>query len=247
MVFTFKKTACWSLGYLSLSLQNGVLRNQGDTGVGHGPLSSLSQSQRVRCTKCPRPRPALRPISRKIVCASTMHKMSRKLTQVLQVPPRLPSTWQEDGSAADSWGRDRTCGTLQQSARERRTMIMTNKGYCPLFLVVRLNNRRVFIVFSVFLGLNFLWCLFYLDPLFFVWLFLSFLYMSVLVCFYLLTFFFVFFLHSQVHIRFQRHQKPKPSFIWAHLCGNVQTLKKIHGKVFSFFYNSILQLSFHRI
>lgn len=32
-IFTFKKTASRSFRYLSLSLQNGVLRNQGDTGT----------------------------------------------------------------------------------------------------------------------------------------------------------------------------------------------------------------------
>lgn len=32
-IFTFKKTASRSFRYLSLSLQNGVLRNRGDTGT----------------------------------------------------------------------------------------------------------------------------------------------------------------------------------------------------------------------
>lgn len=40
-IFTFKKTASQSFRYLSLSLQNGVLRNQGDTGTQALPTIKL--------------------------------------------------------------------------------------------------------------------------------------------------------------------------------------------------------------
>lgn len=55
-VITFRKTASRSFRYLSLSLQNGVLRNQGDTGVRALPhYQSLGQSQSRWCHWYPAP------------------------------------------------------------------------------------------------------------------------------------------------------------------------------------------------
>lgn len=80
-IITFRKTASRSFRYLSLSLQNGVLRNQGDTGVRALPTikpGPITVRMVLIMTRLLYPA-ALSQRQQIPVC--TLHKMSRKWTE----------------------------------------------------------------------------------------------------------------------------------------------------------------------
>lgn len=80
-IITFRKTASRSFRYLSLSLQNGVLRNQGDTGVRALPTikpGPITVQMVLLMTRLLYPA-ALSQRQQIPVC--TLHKMSRKWTE----------------------------------------------------------------------------------------------------------------------------------------------------------------------
>lgn len=73
-IFTFKKTASRSFRYLSLSLQNGVLRNQGDTGTRALPTIKPRPIKIRKCYLWPA-----------LVTRLTNHSVSRTLRAHTQV------------------------------------------------------------------------------------------------------------------------------------------------------------------